>query len=1255
MIEESQGTPKSLRPKDPLLTFGLSDDFIACVREAQGHSGRKLLNDYQWDFLISRVRFPALVAGWASGKRIDINEWVKVKGGWKRMGEIVAGDIVYGFDGQETVVAMAHPIERVPVAYRLGFDTGEFIVADPEHLWYTVSTRDVATCRKQKYNTMSERAAGYVRTTQQIVDTLRTPNDYENNHRIPLALPFVAAEQPLPIAPYTFGAWLGDGSSRTSDICTEDPEVLCHIEADGYKTHKVPSQKNIYHIANGARSAKETLTGILRKIGVWRDKHIPENYLNASVAQRQELLRGLMDTDGYPGTAKQATCEYVSVNERLAAGVFELALGLGLKATLRMGDATLNGRFISKKYRICFSTREKVFKLSRKQDVLDRATSSMKQRYASRWLCSAEIVHDVWMRCLTVDAPDGLFLVSRSFIATHNTMMALMRSCVLSEAYENNLGLVVRKTFSDLRDCYDDQTDILTDTGWKRFADLCYADKVLSLDNQGVASYQAIKRIIKQSYRGVMKCHEKCNINFCITPNHQVYIARPSGKNGHKAKTAFELVRWDAIPQQAVFFKKDFIWSGREFDHFTFPARTTRCKGLTVSADDWFEFLGWYLSEGSVRIYPERGTCHISLSQSESVHSEQYQEIASVCRRLGVGVSEVQDKIVFANDAIGKHLREHCGHQQPYRRIPQYLREASSRQIRIFLAAFMKGDGYRFGATTRYNTASRELANGLQELIVKAGSYANMHIRDNRGRRSWIGDRAIVTKHLDYLLIEQSHDHVSFDSIVLSKDVKDVEYDGYIYCVETEPYHTVYVRRKGTCYWSGNSTLKDMRQYTESYPGIHIPNSPPVDVKIPQSRSIIMFRHLEELLGGQTRKQIQNVNLGWAYIEQAEEFETAEQFEMIRGRLRRKLKPNRRYFDFQRRKRQMLSTAKTCLGCQSANLREENGVVVCLDCSQVWLRTPDQRYVDFLEYLEHNELRTAFTIANANGKNWVWRQWLSPNRPNQDEFVGIEATSFDNEHNIAPDVMADWRSMANGTEMQKRKYRRFVINSHDEIDLEGTYYLSLMQEARKGGRIGSFAPDRSAATHTVWDLGASKSGSDTTAIWFFQKLGKDVRCIHYYEGVSEGIEHYVRHVDEVGRRMGLHYGKHFWPHDGKKLILATGKEQWQTAADMGLKVTILNKEKDVGEGIERVRKLLPYCQFDEVECALGIECLEAYRRRKNYAMSTEEKAVYLDHPVHDSASHGADGFRYLSAAVRKLGVGTALSEEEIRQMISKYS
>lgn len=73
-----------------------------------------------------------------------------------------------------------------------------------------------------------------------------------------------------------------------------------------------------------------------------------------------------------------------------------------------------------------------------------------------------------------------------------------------------------------------------------------------------------------------------------------------------------------------------------------------------------------------------------------------------------------------------------------------------------------------------------------------------------------------------------------------------------------------------------DSTIRDFEDYT----GLRLNSDK--DVILPNN-SRIMFRHGKEL------DVLKNINLGWFLMEQGEEFDTAEQFQYLRGRLRRKV------------------------------------------------------------------------------------------------------------------------------------------------------------------------------------------------------------------------------------------------------------------------------------------------------------------------------------------------------------------------------
>ena len=160
-----------------------------------------------------------------------------------------------------------------------------------------------------------------------------------------------------------------------------------------------------------------------------------------------------------------------------------------------------------------------------------------------------------------------------------------------------------------------------------------------------------------------------------------------------------------------------------------------------------------------------------------------------------------------------------------------------------------------------------------------------------------------------------------------------------------------------------DSTIRDFEKYTK----FKVDSSR--NFHFDESNSDIMFRHMDEI----DSINQQNINLGWYYIEQAEELETDKEFFMLFGRLRRKVEP---------------STQFKALG-----LSERSG----------WI------------------------VANA-GDNWVKK--LFKETPIEDSEL-VEATTFDNKHNLEPDFIASLETIR----VRKPEiYQRFVLNNWDVGD-----------------------------------------------------------------------------------------------------------------------------------------------------------------------------------------------------------------------------
>jgi hypothetical protein len=339
--------------------------------------------------------------------------------GWTTMGELKDGDTVFGGNGKPCTVVSAYPVRDNRSVYELTFDDGDKVQADADHQWYAWSQYD-----------LDEKKAPRVVTTQHMVDNLTVRNGQQKKWKIPLCQPVRYPEKNLPVHPYVLGAWLGDGTHRTAQFTchADDWEIIDRcIELDNGLHGDINKTGETWDVTIGGNKdsvrGDSTLRSRLRKLGVlWPgQKRIPEEYLTASVDQRRELLKGLLDTDGSCcGTGGQSRIEFCNTNRELSADILQLVRSLGFKAKLIHGRSKLRGVDHGPKYRVTFTAREPVFHLKRKLE--RQKLDGDRTRTRHRTVVSIVPVQSVPVRCIAVNSENNTFLATRSYTVTHNTI-----------------------------------------------------------------------------------------------------------------------------------------------------------------------------------------------------------------------------------------------------------------------------------------------------------------------------------------------------------------------------------------------------------------------------------------------------------------------------------------------------------------------------------------------------------------------------------------------------------------------------------------------------------------------------------------------------------------------------------------------------------------------------------------------------------------------------------------------------------------
>jgi phage terminase large subunit len=186
--------------------------------------------------------------------------------------------------------------------------------------------------------------------------------------------------------------------------------------------------------------------------------------------------------------------------------------------------------------------------------------------------------------------------------------------------------------------------------------------------------------------------------------------------------------------------------------------------------------------------------------------------------------------------------------------------------------------------------------------------------------------------------------------------------------------------------------------------------------------------------------------------------------------------------------------------------------------------------------------------------------------------------------------------------------------------LEGAYFAKHLRRAQEEGRIGFFPADPLMSIRLICDIGGTGARADAFAIWAMQFIGREIRCVNYYEAVGQPVDAHLAWCRSQGYEPSR---ASFWlPHDGSTQDRVYDVSYESTLRKAGYAVTVVpNQGKGAAMArIERARVLFPQIRFHEATTEPGRAALGWYHEKRD-----EERGIGLG-PEHDWSSHGSDAF-----------------------------
>lgn len=379
-------------------------------------------------------------------------------------------------------------------------------------------------------------------------------------------------------------------------------------------------------------------------------------------------------------------------------------------------------------------------------------------------------------------------------------------------------------------DCFDEETDILTEQGWVRGIDLKEGVEVATFNlDKNLIEYQTPQSYINKPYQGEMiyfsKGKKDSGVDLLVTSSHRLMkTALGTAAKYSDQHWGFETVM-NTLKNTSFYFK-------HSVDNFN--------KDLEFD-DNIFRLIGWIASDGSISVNKKDDFC---IYQSKE---ENFPKIRSILDALGItykektrerNITEIQNRPLLKKSKICHEF--YFQYQKLYNNyknkyvLPEILKNCSKRQFDIFLESFVDGDGSRYqrhGGPSSYMVlyGIKKMLEQIQILCVKNGIRSILRVYRSKDYK------------LNVLLNSQK------ERLSRKLNFQIVEYTGRVWCV-TVPNTSLIIRRNGVVSIQGNCqtsfTLGEVLDaWYHNNNNVSINNSPKLRKYYEYGLNSILFTH----------------------------------------------------------------------------------------------------------------------------------------------------------------------------------------------------------------------------------------------------------------------------------------------------------------------------------------------------------------------------------------------------------------------------
>ena len=357
-------------------------------------------------------------------------------------------------------------------------------------------------------------------------------------------------------------------------------------------------------------------------------------------------------------------------------------------------------------------------------------------------------------------------------------------------------------------ECFSEDTSLAAPGGFKNIKDFNVGDLIYTLnpDNHNVE----IEKVI-----ATQKRKSKNFINFKgsivdlrVTPEHKIYYK--TNKTFLKRKAEYFISRAGKKHGMIRFAINNKLYSDVKVDNFIslkdyanvkseiknnfirdYKHSSSHWVPLQYDIKDFYEFLGWYISEGSIISDDNSSNKQVSISQSSQKNKENREQIAALITRMNLPLQMDPERFYFTSSLWRDFIKKEIGTSCENKKIPEHLLNAPVELLEILFNSLMKGDGDK--DFLRYTTKSKILKDQIILISMLIGKKIGKVFLDKNN--VWrIKFRQIKTNSVKY------------KDIIVENNQNEED----VYCITTEKNHIVYAGRNNKYSWVGQCDHFDL-------------------------------------------------------------------------------------------------------------------------------------------------------------------------------------------------------------------------------------------------------------------------------------------------------------------------------------------------------------------------------------------------------------------------------------------------------------